>query len=103
MFEGATALIDNLPVLQVIADELEATRFCLEQLGLVLCRDPELAQAHSQELQQLDELGQRQACLARVLRAGDMHDAAARIPLDALRDSVALRLAEREGLACTQR
>lgn len=93
MLKGATALIDNLPVLQAVAEELEATRLCLEQLGLILCRDPRLAHAHSAELQQLDELGQRQACLAQLLRAADMHVAAACIPLDALRESMALRLA----------
>ena len=97
MFAGATALADNLPVLQAIADELEATRLCLEQLGLVLCRNPELAQAHSAELQQLDELGQRQACLAKVLRATDMQTATAGISLDALRDSMLAKLTHDRG------
>src|SRR3546814_1152912 len=72
IFEAATAIIDNLPVLQAIAGELEASRHCLEQLGLTLCLDPNLAQAHLAELQALDELGQRQTCLAQVLRAADM-------------------------------
>lgn len=93
MLKGATALADNRPVLQAIADELEAMRLSLEQLGLVLCRNLDLAQAHSPELQQLDELGQRQSCLAKVLRMADMRDAVANIPLDALRESVTQRLA----------
>lgn len=96
MLKGATALVDNLPVQWAVAEELEATRLCLEQLGLVLCRNPQLAHAHSAELQQLDELGQRQTYLAQVLRAADMRGAAARIPLDALRDSMAVRLAPRD-------
>src|SRR3546814_5254136 len=75
IFEAATAIIDNLPVLQAIAGELEASRHCLEQLGLTLCLDPNLAQAHLAALQALDELGQRQTCLAQVLRAADMRAA----------------------------
>src|SRR3546814_11519001 len=59
IFEAATAIIDNLPVLQAIAGELEASRHCLEQLGLTLCLDPNLAQAHLAALHALDELGQR--------------------------------------------
>lgn len=89
MFAEASAIIDNLPVLHAIAVELEATRECLEQLGMTLCLDPELVQAHLPSLQKLDELGQRQFCLAQVLRAADMRTAIAQIPLDALRDRMA--------------
>lgn len=97
MFEAATAIIDNLPVLQAIADELEASRLCLEQLGLVLCGDPHLVQAHLPALQGLDELGQRQACLAQLLRASDMRAAIAGIPLDALRDRMTGLVAVQDG------
>lgn len=86
MFAEANAIIDNLPVLHAIAAELEASRQCLEQLGMILCLDPNLVQAHLPTLQGLDELGQRQFCLAQVLRAADMRTAIALIPLDALRD-----------------
>src|SRR3546814_11701756 len=86
IFEAATAIIDNLPVLQAIAGELEASRHCLEQLGLTLCLDPTLPQAHLAALQALDALGQRQTCLAPVSRAADTRAATERIPLDAPRD-----------------
>lgn len=89
MFAAANAIVDNLPVLQAIAAELEASRQSLEQMGMTLCLDPNLVQAHLPTLQGLDELGQRQTCLAQVLRAADMHAAVAHIPLDALRDRMA--------------
>jgi hypothetical protein len=96
MFAEASAIIDNLPVLHAIAAELEASRLCMEQLGMTLCLDPNLVQAHLPALQKLDELGQRQfclaqvlRCLAQVLRAADMRTAVADIPLDALRDRMA--------------
>lgn len=83
---AADAAKDGIAVLRAIAAELEASRHCLEQLGLTLCRDPKLAQSHLPTLQGLDELGQRQSCLAEVLRAADMRGAIAHIPLDALRE-----------------
>src|SRR3546814_17088924 len=88
LFRSATAFIDNLPVLQAIAGELDASRHCLEQLWLTLCLDPNLAQAHLAALQALDELGQRQTCLAQVLRAADMRAATESIPLEAFRDRI---------------
>ena len=96
MFAQASAFIDNLPVLHAIAAELEASRQCMEQLGMTLCLDPNLVQAHLPALQKLDELGQRQFCLAQVLRAGDMRTAIAHIPLDALRDRMAEHVQEPE-------
>ena len=89
MFAEASAIIDNLPVLHAIAAELEASRLCMEELGMTLCLDPNLVQAHLPALQKLEELGQRQFCLAQVLRAADMRTAIADIPLDALRDRMA--------------
>jgi hypothetical protein len=89
MFAEASAIIDNLPVLHAIAAELEASRQCMEQLGMTLCLDPNLVRSHLPALQKLDELGQRQFCLAQVLRAADMRTAMAHIPLDALRDRMA--------------
>lgn len=96
MFAAATAIIDNQAVLQAIAAELEASRLCMEELGMTLCRDPNLVQAHLPALQKLDELGQRQFCLAQVLRTADMRTAVADIPLDALRDRMAEYIRGRE-------
>src|SRR3546814_5630689 len=97
-FEAATAIIDNLPVLQAMAGELEASRHCREQLGLTLCLDPKLAQAHLAALQALDELGSRQTCLAQVLRAADMRAAPECIPLEALRDRMVKAITEQAGI-----
>lgn len=97
MFAQASAIIDNLPVLHAIAAELEASRLCMEQLGMTLCLDPDLVQAHLPALQKLDELGQRQFCLAQVLRSADMRAAVADIPLDALRDRMGEYIQGREG------
>lgn len=83
---AADAATDDLAVLRAIAAELEASRQCLEQLGMTLCLDPHLVQRHLPALQGLDELGQRQTCLAEVLRSSDMGGAVTRIPLDTLRD-----------------
>lgn len=88
----AGAVADIPAVLAAVAAELDASRQCLEQLGLRLCTDPDLAQAHLPALQGLDELGQRQACLAQLLRAADMRAAIAAIPLDSLRARLTDRL-----------
>lgn len=97
MFAQASAIIDNQPVLHAIAAELEASRLCMEELGMTLCLDPNLVQAHLPALQKLDELGQRQFCLAQVLRSADMRAAVADIPLDALRDRMDEYIQGREG------
>ena len=91
---AADATADHLAVMHAIATELEATRHCMEQLGLTLCMDPQLTQAHLPALQSLDELGQRQTCLAQILRSSDMVGAVTQIPLDTLRDRMIEHLSE---------
>ncbi|MBB4642142.1 hypothetical protein [Rhizorhapis suberifaciens] len=91
---AADAAADHLAVMNAIAAELEAARHSMEQLGLALCLDPHLAQAHLPALQSLDELGQRQTCLAQILRSSDMAGAVKQIPLDALRDRMMGHLAK---------
>lgn len=94
--DASLAEADHLAVMHAIAAELEAARHCLEQLGLTLCLDPNLTQAHLPALQSLDELGQRQTCLAQILRSSDMVGAVTQIPLDTLRDRMIGHLAERQ-------
>ncbi|MCF8710448.1 hypothetical protein [Rhizorhapis sp. SPR117] len=60
---------------------------------MALCSDPNLVQAHLPTLQGLDELAQRQACLALVLRATDMQAALADISLEALRERMVAQIA----------
>ncbi|MEH6759456.1 MAG: hypothetical protein V7676_18440 [Parasphingorhabdus sp.] len=51
-----------------IAAELDRIHHDLEQIGVSLCGDMEMAERHCEPLQRLDELGQRSFWLAKLLR-----------------------------------
>lgn len=70
----------------IVAEELDRMREFIEDLGIRLCIDPVMVQQHSEVLQGLDELSQRNENLAAVLRASDMAGAVNRITLGTLRD-----------------
>ncbi len=67
-----------------LAAELEAMRAELEELGAVLCGDVDVVRRHMVALQALDELGQRAAAIADVLRADDRVNAVRLVPLAGL-------------------
>lgn len=68
-----------------IADELDCARKEIEQLGGLLCSDPDLVAAHMTSLQALDMIGQQQLALAAILRADDPQAAIAGTTLEQLR------------------
>ena len=76
---------DLSPLLLALADELDAARHDLEALAATLCADPAIALHHLGALQTIDEVGQRQAATAAILRAPDPLAAAAIVPLEAVR------------------
>ena len=76
---------DLTALFRSLADELDAARTDLEALSGSLCADPDIVTRHVAALQTLDDVGQRQAAAASVLRAGDPLAAVAAIPLDAMR------------------
>lgn len=76
---------DEDGILALLADELDAARGELEQLGLALCGDPDLARRHMGELQSLDHIGQRQMAIAAILRSPDRTVAARDVALEAIR------------------
>ena len=76
---------DCSPLLAALADELDAARRDLEALAATLCADPDIVLRHLGALQTIDEVGQRQAVAAAILRAPDPLAAAAAVPLEAVR------------------
>jgi len=78
-----------------IAQELEAMRTALEDLGEALCADRALVRRHLTALQAIDELCQRHEHLARILRGADMMAEVRATSLDALRLRLCDRLAGR--------
>lgn len=71
-------------LLDLLADELDALRGELERLGVALCADPAVARGHMAALQSLDQIGQRQAAIAEILRAPDRAKAARDVRLEAM-------------------
>lgn len=76
--------MDEHRILALLADELDASRLALEQLGITLCGNPIIAAEHMSELQSLDDIGQRQAAIATILRAPDIQAAANRATLESI-------------------
>ncbi|AGH48292.1 MULTISPECIES: hypothetical protein [Sphingomonadales] len=72
-------------ILRLLADELDAVCGRLERLGGVLCDNITLNAELIVELQALDDIGQRQAAIARILRAADLPQAAQGITLESIR------------------
>ncbi|TZG26195.1 hypothetical protein [Sphingomonas montanisoli] len=83
------AVIAEDELLSMLADELDAARAELEQLGVRLCSNPATARAHVHDLQSLDHVGQRCTSVAAILRSDDLQ-AASR---DARLESITGRLA----------
>ena len=81
---GADHGADHM-VRALIADELEAIREVLEEVGMHLCIDPVMIERYSMVLQGIDELAQRNENLARILRAGAMEPAIQSVSLESLR------------------
>ena len=70
-----------------IAAELDRIHHDLEQIGVSLCGDMEMAERHCEPLQRLDELGQRSFWLAKLLRTDN--------PLELIDDITLGSLSER--------
>lgn len=83
----------------LVADELEAIREMLEEVGMHLCIDPVMIEKYSVVLQGIDELAQRNENLARVLRAPAMEPALDTISLESLRNRLLQGLAGRSAIA----
>lgn len=81
---------DDARLLGLLADELDALRGELERLGVTLCADPAVAREHMAALQSLDQIGQRQAAVAAILRAPDRAEAARNVRLEALAGRLAM-------------
>lgn len=75
---------DESRILGLLADELDAARATLERLGIALCGNPAVAGQHIHELQALDDIGQRQAAIAAILRAPDIGAAATGATLESI-------------------
>ena len=71
-------------LLNMLADELDAARAQLETLGVALIGDPLFALRHVMDLQALDHVGQRCACIAAILRADDRFAAGHAASLEAI-------------------
>ena len=80
----AAIVRDAAGLLELLSTELDAMRNELEELGARLCADPAVVRGHMAELQALDEIGQRSACLAAILRAPDMVEASRSVRLEGL-------------------
>ena len=81
---------EDARLLTLLADELDALRAELEGLGVALCADPAVARGHMAALQSLDQIGQRQAAIADVLRASDRVEAVRGVRLEALAQRLTL-------------
>jgi len=57
----------------------------IEELGVMLCRDPEFARYHMRELQAIDLIAQKQRCIVELLSAHSVEDAFNRISLEQLK------------------
>ncbi|SDC32763.1 hypothetical protein SAMN05444678_102317 [Sphingomonas sp. YR710] len=71
-------------LLSMLADELDAARLQLEDLGVKLCSNFEIARHHMNELQALDYVGQRCASVGAILRSDDMHAASHAATLESI-------------------
>jgi hypothetical protein len=71
-------------ILAQLADELELARLQLESLADTLCTDADVVMKHIAALQTLDSVGQRQAAIAEIIRAGDIVATAQANPLEAI-------------------
>lgn len=76
--------ISQEALLSMLAEELDAARTQLEELGLKLCASADLARTHMSELQSLDYVGQRCASVAAILRSDDMHAASHAATLESI-------------------
>lgn len=76
---------DLRPLLDTLADDLDAARDDLEALGQVLCADESVAARFIGVLQAIDAIGQRQGVAAAVLRSPDPYAAAAAVTLESVR------------------
>lgn len=76
--------ISQEDLLSMLAEELEAARAQLEDLGMRLCGNPAVAKQHMNELQALDYVCQRCASVAAILRSEDMHAASHAATLESI-------------------
>lgn len=76
--------ISQEDLLSMLADELDAARIQLEELGMKLCGNPAVAKSHMTELQALDYVCQRQASVAAIIRSDDMHAASHAATLESI-------------------
>ena len=76
----------NEVVAALVANELDAVRNALEDIGMHLCSDMAILQQYGELLQGLDELAQRNENLARLLRSSAMEPAIDAISLESLRN-----------------
>ncbi len=94
---GAVFHADDM-VRALVANELDALRAKLEDVGVELCLNADVAARHGPSLQGIDELAQRSQNLAMVLRADAMEGAIEAITLESLKerllDAVTVYLAE---------
>lgn len=70
----------------LVANELDAIRDRLEDVGAELCMTPAVVTSHLESLQGIDELAQRSQNLALLLRADEMEGAIDAITLESLRN-----------------
>jgi len=71
-------------LLSMLAEELDAARLQLEDLGIKLCSNMDVARRHMNELQALDYVGQRCESVAAILRSDDMHAASHAATLESI-------------------
>lgn len=76
--------ISQEDLLSMLAEELDAARAQLEDLGMKLCSNFEVARNHMNELQAIDYVGQRCASVAAILRSDDMHAASHAATLESI-------------------
>lgn len=83
---GGIGYLSDAVVRTLIANELDAIRGKLEDMGVQLCAHPVIVREYSEFLQGIDELAQRNENLAKLLRAQGMEAAIETITLESLRN-----------------
>ncbi len=71
-------------ILKILADELDLAQQQIEALGVALCADSAVVEAHLPHLQLLDQAGQRCASIADILRSPDIRSATRNAPLESI-------------------
>ena len=85
-YPASAAIVVPIDLRTKIAAELDQMRENLEELGVSLCMDEDVMMRCLDQLQRLDEMGQRSTWLAELVRSDDPESRIDDITLQALAD-----------------